>query len=456
LAANGIVDEARAAKSDSRWLWRGTAVFAGVAAGVLLAERDFVTLIWAVFLSGTILAAAVRASQAAGRAVLVPLAALALAMRFALAALTQALSPAYGGGFLTGDDAGYFRLASHAADYLRGAPVDPSYGPPDWGGERYLFGAYVYLETALFLVFGANVKILLFLNGLMGVATALLVSRLAGRLFGGRTAVTAATIVAFYPSVLLWSALNLKDALTVLTMVAAVYGLTRMQLERQLRWGLLSLLLAEALTGMRGYVAAVVAGTVPVVCATTAVAIRRRLAWIGVSGVITTAIIVQTVTAIGASGPDEVLSLLEQTRRAMAVGARTAFVDPSESFHVITPAEVPTAVGNVSLGPFPWSATRLADLAVIPQMLVWYLLLVCTVLTLWRERQRLRIFVPALTILLGLMAVFILAEGNSGTLLRHRDMLVPLIALHSSPTLTLILTRLYRRSAAQVRLSSAG
>lgn len=444
-SANGIVRDAATAAGVQRWLWRGTSLCLGIAAGILLTERDLTALLWSLALFAGVLAWAFRASRPADRGVMLAIAALALSARFAIAALVHALSPAYGGGFITGDDAAYFRLASHAAGYLRGDELDPAYGPPDWGGERYLFGAYVYIETLAFLVFGPNVLLVIFLNAAMAVGSSLIVYRIAAQRFAGGAAIAAGAIIAFYPSAMVWSSLNLKDALTVVVMVTALYSLTRLQVDLRLLWVLMSLALAEMLTGMRGYVAATVAGTVPVTTATLRLPAMRRASWVAIAGALAGAIVVQTVTAIGASGPDQLLALLEQTRHAMAVDARTAFVDPPESYRIIAPAEVPIALAHVLFAPFPWMARRLADFAVIPEMFLWYALLLGAAITVWRERTQWRASVPALSISLGLLAVFVLAEGNTGTLLRHRGMLVPLVTLFASPTLTSLLARFRRR-----------
>lgn len=75
--------------------------------------------------------------------------------------------------------------------------------------------------------------------------------------------------------------------------------------------------------------------------------------------------------------------------------------------------------------PFPWELTA-SRLIVLPEMLAWYLAVALAfsgLVILWRRRSWNALYVVALGLLIG--AVLSLAEGNLGTLVRHRGMLVP-------------------------------
>jgi hypothetical protein len=84
------------------------------------------------------------------------------------------------------------------------------------------------------------------------------------------------------------------------------------------------------------------------------------------------------------------------------------------------------------------------ELAAAPEMLVWYLLVIAGAATMWRERRRWSYLAPLVLTIAGLMFILALAEGNAGTLFRHRAMVIPFAASLASPTLVAFWAR--RRS----------
>jgi hypothetical protein len=76
--------------------------------------------------------------------------------------------------------------------------------------------------------------------------------------------------------------------------------------------------------------------------------------------------------------------------------------------------------------PFPWKASRVRDLGIVPEMLAWYMveaLVVVALVALGRGRWR-ELFLPVV-FSAGLVFVFSVIEGNVGTIYRHRSMLFP-------------------------------
>jgi peptidoglycan/LPS O-acetylase OafA/YrhL len=62
-------------------------------------------------------------------------------------------------------------------------------------------------------------------------------------------------------------------------------------------------------------------------------------------------------------------------------------------------------------------------------MLVWYGLMVAAAIALWRWRRRWRVLAPIVLFVAGTLVIFALAEGNVGTLYRHRAMIIPFVIL---------------------------
>ena len=131
------------------------------------------------------------------------------------------------------------------------------------------------------------------------------------------------------------------------------------------------------------------------------------------------------------------LSDFELERAAMGFGANTNFaalctVDGSGATER-TLRYVPCATLFVLFSPFPWSVTRALDLLFVPEMLVWYLALGGASIVVARRRHTWLSLTPLILLITVTLAIFVLAEGNVGTLFRHRAMLVPFVLTLAAP-----------------------
>lgn len=107
---------------------------------------------------------------------------------------------------------------------------------------------------------------------------------------------------------------------------------------------------------------------------------------------------------------------------------------------------LPTGLAYVLGAPFPWSVRRPLDLPTVPEAIVSYIVIAAALFTVrragaaWRGVVTLGVF----TFVMG--AVFVLAEGNVGTLLRHRTMsIMPFLIVLGVPSLLALADRLRRR-----------
>ena len=459
----------------------------GAVLGAIVVSADLAALIWTILLTGAILRSAARVIEPAHRRPVLLLAALAMGVHLSVALALHELALGFGSGFITGDDAAYFRLSSAVASYWAGHAPVAGYTPPLWGGDAYLLGVFVYVEAALFAVFGPDVRIALILNAALATVTALLAYGGAWRLFGRRAATIAFIAVAFMPSLLLWSALNLKDSLTIALAMLAIWATVEYRGRRQPFLAFLPFAAAETLVTLRSYAAAAVAIACLLAIALVGVPVMRRAATIAMAGLLTTVIVVQSLNAVGSGIGQQLLLAFERERAAMAVGARTGFVptptaQPAASSTggsaaptasttadtrspAATPADtastapaddlalapgrtlsyLPTGFAYAVLAPVPFGSRRLQELLTAPEMLLWYALVVAGVVTIWRERRRWRSLAPIVLFIGGLMTVLALAEGNVGTLFRHRGMVVPFAAILASPSLLAAIRWLRRR-----------
>ena len=91
-------------------------------------------------------------------------------------------------------------------------------------------------------------------------------------------------------------------------------------------------------------------------------------------------------------------------------------------------------------------------------MLLWYLALGGALFVLIRYRRAWGTLVPLIFFVGGTLIIFALAEGNVGTLFRHRAMVVPFVLILASPAFAMVLSRSAARvpNVAPARLWTAG
>jgi hypothetical protein len=124
------------------------------------------------------------------------------------------------------------------------------------------------------------------------------------------------------------------------------------------------------------------------------------------------------------------ITAVVQTGNRNTIGSEAKVEEESGSFGASVREDLkylPTGVFQTIAAPLPWNARTLADVATIPEMLLWYAIFALAVVgfaVLVRARD-LR-FAPGVLCLLGLVFIFSLIQSNGGTLIRSRMMMIPL------------------------------
>lgn len=447
----------------------------------------------------------------------------AFALRSIVAAVLVLRSLALGnGGFTTGDDIWYASAADHLVRYLQGDPEIP-YVPPFWNGEYYLMTTYVYVESAVFWAFGQHVLNMILVNAMIGALTVLLVADTACRIFGRAAGIASGVVLAVYPSMLLWSAVNLRDAIIVFFIALTLWALTRLRASPSIAWIVAVFCIVWAEEGLRSYLEAVLLGTA---LATVFVVFgvmgrQRRLRWPITASVLFTLLLAHSGLTSFLTDPFLTLGNVVEVRISNQFG-RTAFgtpppeaaqLDTSSSPSVPTPptarrapptprtaggaplglaedgvpttprpqqqipipdaiasafpgffstapeeetrpgtnvfrggaepntavsrslAHLPTGLIYTFFAPFPWAIRTMSELAAMPDMLLWYVVLGGAIMTVWSQRRRWDSLFAHALFLGTLLFLLALGEGNVGTLFRHRAMAVPAAILLASPTL---------------------
>ncbi len=303
-----------------------------------------------------------------------------------------------------------------------------------WSGETLVYPprllqhaptGYYYVVAALYSVFGAFALLPKLVNATLGGLSVLVVHDVAGRISASpAVAMRSATYAAYFPSLILWSALNIRDAWVILLILL----ICREALVLQERFSVRALVVLAAavlaVTQFRDYIFFAVAGPMVV---SVLVRNRRHLGRNVVLGMLLATVVIYGDQVAGAGRRLRSLDLeeLQTVRHWNAVGARSGF----EAADISTPGKalafLPVGLAYFLLAPFPWTITGLRQALTLPEMLFFYSLLPAIVRGVrWLVRERLSQALMTLLITGGLTLGYALGEGNAGTAYRHRAQVI--------------------------------
>jgi 4-amino-4-deoxy-L-arabinose transferase-like glycosyltransferase len=320
-----------------------------------------------------------------------------------------------------------------------------------WAGELFgippaLQGAmprgYFYINAVFQTVFGGSAIPIKILNSLVGGLAGVLVYRLARELCGVSVAQRSAKLVLFFPSLILWSTLNIRDAWVVLLLL--FISVESLAVVRAPSLGTLVGLLAGvyAVSLFRDYLVVVVA--IPPVVALALGRSGHQLRSVIVALVAAAALLLLVQSQIGGERVERFMSLetMSSVRDGMASGD-SAF---QENVDISTPGAalsfLPIGVAYFLFSPFPWQMTSALKLLSLPEMLFLYYLtpaIVRGVGQIVRTRLRESLQILLLTVLLTVS--YALGEGNVGTLYRHRAQVMPFFLVFAAVGLEMRLDR---------------
>jgi hypothetical protein len=284
---------------------------------------------------------------------------------------------------------------------------------------------YYHVVAALYYLLGGLSLLPKLMNAVLGGLSVPLVYDMARRVTGSEAAsFRAASYVAYFPSLVLWSTLNIRDVWVIFLILL----ICRQALVIQARFGLLdAALLGAALLGVtqfRDYIFTAVAGPMLV---SFLFRTRKNLGRNVLVGMAAAALVIYANRAIGPQSQLSSLDLAEiqSLRQWHGVGAASRF----EMADISTPGKalafLPTGLAYFLLAPFPWAVSGIRQVLTLPEMLFFYSLLPAIlrgVRVLLRERLSESLMV--LLIAAGLTLGYALGEGNAGTAYRHRAQVI--------------------------------
>lgn len=329
--------------------------------------------------------------------------------------------------FFAGDVETYDHWGWGLARYWQGELQNPS-----WVLERIgragQNGMY-YWVAILYFLFGHNLLAATIAQIFVVSFTPLLAHKISFGVFGSRSAArVAAILVAFMPSMVVWSCTLLKDPIVVLLLSITVLYCVRLQQGGRLLNLLPALAAAVLVFPFRGYVFYFI-----VVSVMGSLLLARSPRGGAASAVLTriTAVLLVAGTlfyfgfdriAADQLNPN-VLESLSVSRQDLAQRAHSGFLAEARVTDLAAAMRVlPSGLANILFAPFPWETGGARFQLALPEMLLWYTLFpFCVVGLAYAVRRHLRRVSVIVLFALQLTLFYAIFIGNVGTAHRQRS-----------------------------------
>jgi 4-amino-4-deoxy-L-arabinose transferase-like glycosyltransferase len=336
-----------------------------------------------------------------------------------------------------GDFEAFFGGDAHTYDTFGKSLLKSWYGDPYHASRYATFiksGAggwgMLYVVAAVYGVIGENLYAVQLINASVGGATAIVVYYVAQTLFANiRVSRLAAVLIAFFPSMILWTSQALKDGLIILALALAILATLRLMEKITIGYVLVLMVCLLALLSLRFYifymmVAAVLGSFFIGMKAISAQGFIKRFVAIAVMGLAFTWF---GVLRYAGTQFDRYASLksiqMSRTDQANAGSGFGQDVDVSTTEGALT--AIPVGLVYLLFAPFPWDMATLRQSITLPEMLVWWGSFPLLVLGLWFAlRHRLRQVAPIVIFTTMLTIAYSVFQGNVGTAYRQRSQLL--------------------------------
>jgi hypothetical protein len=441
------------------------AVALGIVAGAFYTVSPLTA--WCVAAAAVVLALAGRGLPPTERYWLNVLLVAALAARLAaIGAIFVVNSPMHDDesvAMLGGDEAYGLSRALRTRDVLAGAPVTQY----DYfiAYDEYGRNSYITMLTALQLLFGPTPYSMRLLNTLLFTTAAVLLFRLTRSAFGPLPAFGGLAVLLFLPTLFAWSVSLLKEPLyllvtsVVLTGAAAaarpgswraralgaLAAVVVLSVARDLRPAAVPLIVLGLAAGVAGF-------------AFFSSPLRYRLA-IGVVAALTIFAVTARTSAQRSLGDALDAAAKTQTGHVFTIGHAYKLLDDGFYFTPVTPLRstialtapeaaryvIRSAVSFVTV-PWPWEFASTRELLYLPEQVLWYTMAALFPIGLvagWRRDRLVTALMAAY--MLPTAAAIALTNGNVGTLLRLRGIVLPYVVWLSAVGVFAVLQRLAAR-----------
>ena len=333
-------------------------------------------------------------------------------------------------GLFAEDNWGYAWWGNKLLDYWQGKGVFPWYLSGKDTSVSSLF--YFEVHATVFAVMGYTPLFMAAINCVVGVITVSLSYKIAQRLTGEESAFRVAWLVALYPSLVLWSSMNLRDIWVILASLLLTLSLLEYR-DGHLLKSLLAC--AAGLLGIhlfRGYLLPLV--SIGMLFGFTVMASRSK-------NYLKVLLYVTPFLGLGAlfflwpriqGGllAESVIADVSSKRGNLAEGNGAYYTDTKFNSLADVIRFLPIGVTYFLLAPFPWMISSLRQLFTLPESLFWYWLLTKIprgVVSLSRKSPNSLLMLSAQ--ILVLVIPYSLVSSNMGTGYRHRALILPFMLI---------------------------
>lgn len=327
-------------------------------------------------------------------------------------------------GLFAPDENTYDVRGDLLAKYWRGEiPLDPSSGLQ---GEAR---GYYYIVGALYFPFGQFPILPKLLNAWIGSRAVLELFRLT-RLIGGTemAALRAAKFMAFFPSMILWSSLMVRDVWVQWLLVRLAREMAELK-GRVIPSRLISAgVLIWGLTLFRSYLLYAAVG--PFVLSFVLGRSKDIVRNVTLGSLLALGLVYFGAQSGGSEGRVQTLDLVELQRlrswSSSAVAAESAFAGDADISTVGGALSfLPTGLLYFFFAPFPWQLGSIRQSLAIPETLFFYTLvpgIFAGATYLFRKRltDSVGVLLVAMTVTFG----YAIGQGNVGTLYRHKAQVI--------------------------------
>ncbi len=304
--------------------------------------------------------------------------------------------------------------------------------PLHYGDYGYSITHWLY--GSIYLLFGWSQFLLLIINALAGCLAALLIYLIAMRICSHKpSARLAMGFTLFFPSLIMWSVELLKEPMIQFYTALFIYWFICIAEKRKWHYLLPLALLCYPFGHLRKFTHLIMFAVLGLSCV---LIIPKR---VRTSAIIILLLLAAVAAKLGPSG----ISAKWQAAQTRIVGSQIGFITTGGSWYkflparftvktrgpLMTPAEFAQsyvkAVGYYLMTPFPFKKITFNKLPALPQMIVWYFLLVFCLVpgSLYLLRYHFRSSAIIFVYLFVFTSAQALFTGNEGTAFRQRDVL---------------------------------
>lgn len=326
--------------------------------------------------------------------------------------------------------------------------------------DPYGATSYSYVLAFIQVLVGPSPYGLNFVSVTAFLAGAIALYRIARESFGRQAAFLALVVLLFWPTTFAWSVSMLKESmqfgLTALLIAFALWAVRSRTVRARVVGAVLALATGYAISTLRSAALGVAVSGVAIGVVAWALTRRR---WVAIA----TAVLLAAGGVAAAGRPSVQQQMLDLVRSAAdrqvgywassGYGYKTLdqrfYSSGAKATRAMAPDEavrfLVRAVGAFFTVPLPWQLASRASLVYLPQQCAWYALVLLGIpgVVVGFRRDPLLTWILLACLVAG-VAVIAPISGNIGTLVRHRDMVVPALVLLSTAGFASILVTLTR------------